>query len=272
MVRIDLNMFSMSEIDATGGKQWPRSGRPRQPSSTNFTFNNNPSTTTNKPEQYHGSKPKLSGSNFDKRYRGRGSDGYQRSAGLAAVTTAPGGTRLDDYDAQFEAEMNSVYQPGSKKQNLNHLLNFNYAPRDRGDPGHFVRSGNQRNCVRKIKYNKEQFLQATCQFVVRADLDWTPFTVCPDTLVDWQFIEQVHVQTAEEPQCPICLFHPVAGKMTRCGHIYCWPCVLHYLALSDKAWRKCPICYEAIHVGDLKRWFSSSDYLNVISVPYSFAI
>lgn len=36
-------------------------------------------------------------------------------------------------------------------------------------------------------------------------------------------------------------------------HIYCWPCVLHYLALSDKTWRKCPICYEAIHVGDLKR-------------------
>lgn len=162
MVCIDLDMFSLSEIDATGGKQWPRSGRPRQPSSTNFTFNNNPSTTTNKPEQHHGNKPKLSGSSFDKRYRGRGSDGYQRSAGSAAITTAPGSTRLDEYDSQFEAEMNSVYQPGSKKQNLNHLLNFNYAPRDRGDPAHFVRSGNQRYCVRKIKYNKEQFLQVHC--------------------------------------------------------------------------------------------------------------
>lgn len=40
--------------------------------------------------------------------------------------------------------------------------------------------------------------------------------------------------------------------MTRCGHVYCWPCVLHYLSLSDKTWRKCPICYDAIHVGDLK--------------------
>lgn len=57
----------------------------------------------------------------------------------------------------------------------------------------------------------------------------------------------------EEPQCPICLYHPVAAKMTRCGHVYCWPCILHYLALSDKkSWRKCPICYEAVHIGDLK--------------------
>lgn len=41
--------------------------------------------------------------------------------------------------------------------------------------------------------------------------------------------------------------------MTRCGHVYCWPCILHYLALSDKkSWRKCPICYEAVHIGDLR--------------------
>lgn len=41
--------------------------------------------------------------------------------------------------------------------------------------------------------------------------------------------------------------------MTRCGHVYCWPCILHYLALSEKkSWRKCPICYEAVHIGDLR--------------------
>lgn len=66
--------------------------------------------------------------------------------------------------------------------------------------------------------------------------------------------------STEEPQCPICLYHPVAAKMTRCGHVYCWPCILHYLALSEKkSWRKCPICYEAVHIGDLK---------STISKPY----
>jgi len=55
----------------------------------------------------------------------------------------------------------------------------------------------------------------------------------------------------EPPCCPICLQHPTAAKMTRCGHIYCWACVLHYLALGEKTWRKCPICYESIHNDDL---------------------
>ena len=44
------------------------------------------------------------------------------------------------------------------------------------------------------------------------------------------------------------------AKMTRCGHIYCWPCILHYLALGEKSWRKCPICYESVHDTDLKRY------------------
>jgi len=43
------------------------------------------------------------------------------------------------------------------------------------------------------------------------------------------------------------------AKITRCGHIYCWSCMLHYLSLDDKSWRKCPICYEAVHEKDLKR-------------------
>lgn len=95
-------------------------------------------------------------------------------------------------------------------------------------------------------------MQANCQFVVRAGEDYTPILATPDHLVDWAKIEQVHNFSSEEPQCPICLYPPVAAKMTKCGHIYCWPCILHYLALSDKAWRKCPICYDAIHVPDLR--------------------
>lgn len=98
------------------------------------------------------------------------------------------------------------------------------------------------------------FFIYSCQFVVKSDGDYTPYTVSPDLLVEWSSIEQIHLfGSTEEPQCPICLYHPVAAKMTRCGHVYCWPCILHYLALSEKkSWRKCPICFEAVHIGDLK--------------------
>lgn len=97
------------------------------------------------------------------------------------------------------------------------------------------------------------FLIRSCQFVVNASGNYAAHTSSPDLLVEWTCIEQINIGSTEEPQCPICLYHPVAAKMTRCGHVYCWPCILHYLALSDKkSWRKCPICYEAVHIGDLK--------------------
>lgn len=62
------------------------------------------------------------------------------------------------------------------------------------------------------------------------------------------------IYSHEVPSCPICLYPPVAARITRCGHIFCWPCMLHYLSLSERNWSKCPICYEAVHGGDLKRW------------------
>lgn len=97
-------------------------------------------------------------------------------------------------------------------------------------------------------------ISSSCQFVVKSNGDYAPYMISPDMLVEWSSIEQIHFfGSTEEPQCPICLYHPVAAKMTRCGHVYCWPCILHYLALSEKkSWRKCPICYEAVHIGDLK--------------------
>ncbi|XP_053672767.1 RING finger protein 10 [Anopheles nili] len=151
-------------------------------------------------------------------------------------------------------ELHSVFAPGSKKQSLNHLLNYHYAPRDRDQPVRFSRTGNIRKVSQQShgSYNKEQFLQANCQFVVRAGEDYDALLATPDQLVDWGKVEQVHVLSSEEPQCPICLYPPVAAKMTKCGHVYCWPCILHYLALSDKVWRKCPICYDAIHLPDLR--------------------
>lgn len=74
----------------------------------------------------------------------------------------------------------------------------------------------------------------------------------PDLLVDWDKIEEIYIDSHESMSCPICLYEPIAAKMTKCGHVYCWSCILHYLSLSDKTWRKCPICFESIYKKDLK--------------------
>ena len=92
------------------------------------------------------------------------------------------------------------------------------------------------------KYNKEQYLQANCQFVVKSSGDYSVHLADPDTIVNWDLIEQVVLKTtASVPSCPICLYPPKAAKVAKCGHVFCWPCILHYLALSDHSWRKCKL-------------------------------
>ncbi|XP_056319361.1 RING finger protein 10 isoform X2 [Danio aesculapii] len=187
--------------------------------------------------------------NFDKRPPQRGGAGV-RQYGLA------GGGRREEVAENRRAEFSPAQFAGPKKISLNHLLNFTFEPRG----GHFGSGGDVHSCWgRRNKwghkhkpFNKEHFLQANCQFVVSDDQDYQAHFTDPDTLVDWDCVQQVRIYSHEVPSCPICLYPPVAAHMTRCGHIYCWPCMLHYLSLSEKSWSKCPICYEAVHSGDLK--------------------
>ncbi|KAM5194455.1 E3 ubiquitin-protein ligase RNF10 [Mantella aurantiaca] len=161
--------------------------------------------------------------------------------------------RREEVAETQRAEFSSAQYSGPKKINLNHLLNFTYEPR--GHPGgHRDGHGNwsRRNKWGHKPFNKELFLQANCQFVVSDDHDYSVHFTDPDTLVSWDLVEQVRICSHEVPSCPICLYPPVAAKITRCGHIFCWACILHYLSLSEKEWSRCPICYSSVIKKDLK--------------------
>eukprot|EP00474_Spongospora_subterranea_P010747 CRZ11205.1 hypothetical protein [Spongospora subterranea] len=41
--------------------------------------------------------------------------------------------------------------------------------------------------------------------------------------------------------CPICLDPPSAAQVTKCGHIFCLPCILRHLRQRSKS--KCPLCF-----------------------------
>ncbi|XP_060076301.1 E3 ubiquitin-protein ligase RNF10-like [Ylistrum balloti] len=175
----------------------------------------------------------------------------QKSRGMEDKRPRSRGTYREREDVSDQYQDYENVLNSRRKVNLNHLLNFSYNEPERhhGD-GYTGRSNRSR--VRNLRYNKEQFLQANCQFVVSQKGDYTIHNHNPDTLVDWDSVELIRVQSSETSSCPICLQSPVAAKMTRCGHIYCWACILHYLALGEKTWRKCPICYESIHDKDLR--------------------
>ena len=45
----------------------------------------------------------------------------------------------------------------------------------------------------------------------------------------------------------------VCPRITKCGHIFCWPCVIQYLEFEkDRNWKKCPLCADPIYRLDLK--------------------
>eukprot|EP00124_Ichthyophonus_hoferi_P003622 Ihof_evm1s326 gene=Ihof_evmTU1s326 len=143
------------------------------------------------------------------------------------------------------------------KKHVNYLLNFSSYEQTQPRQ-HFIGGSRPGRANRNSRsgshtpYSKERFLQANCQFLVADGGDFSTNQVNPDLPVPWDAIEQVRVFSYTEMACPICLQKPQAGKITKCGHVYCWTCLLHYLSLGDRIWRKCPICYECIYKKDMR--------------------
>ncbi|KAI1793979.1 hypothetical protein LXA43DRAFT_185506 [Ganoderma leucocontextum] len=152
-------------------------------------------------------------------------------------------------------------------QSLNHLLNFTLPPRqthyNQSIPRRARRTGNQYGV-----WNKERFMNAQYRFVMNPTGDYTVHFADPDIYFQWHDILQVIIprghalqshsgeQSARDDDiltCPICLAPPTAPRMTKCGHVYCFPCILHLLSTSEQLkWVRCPICFDSVNERQLK--------------------
>ncbi|KZT08523.1 uncharacterized protein LAESUDRAFT_648547 [Laetiporus sulphureus 93-53] len=157
-------------------------------------------------------------------------------------------------------------------QSLNHLLNFTLPPRQSHQS--LPRRG-RRSSVHPAVWNKERFVNAQYRFVMNPSGDYTVHFADPDIFFQWDDILQVIVPrvsaiasaAGSEEQllqdegvmtCPICLSPPTAPRMTKCGHVFCFPCILHYLnTMDNNKWARCPICFDSVNERQLKsvKWF-----------------
>ncbi|CAE6428630.1 unnamed protein product [Rhizoctonia solani] len=162
--------------------------------------------------------------------------------------------------------MSTRPQAANKRtESLNHLLNFTLPPRSQPLLQNVPRRSRKPN---NVYYNSEKFLNAQYRFVMNPTGDYTVHFADPDIFFQWEDILQILVPrssafasagTAAEgvTTCPICLSPPTAPRMTKCGHVYCFPCILHYLQLGDNTkWSRCPICFDSVNEKQLKcvRW------------------
>ncbi|KAH6575269.1 hypothetical protein BASA50_006914 [Batrachochytrium salamandrivorans] len=172
-------------------------------------------------------------------------------------------SHCDDPSAHVHHKSGLV--PNKRGQvSLNHLINFSFPPRQQTfQPmlgGVSSRNGGGSGARRRREYiepfNKQRFVNANFRFVLRPDGDYQEHLSDPDIIIEWEDIDQVLVASSATnqngPSCPICLSVPIAPRAAKCSHVFCWPCIRHYLFLGDKLWRKCPICYDSVHAGDLK--------------------
>jgi len=72
-----------------------------------------------------------------------------------------------------------------------------------------------------------------------------------DSLLRWESVRRVDLMCEQLPKCPICLeVDMIVPKITKCGHVFCAPCVMRYfLTLSDyngKKYQRCPVCNEQV--------------------------
>ncbi|KAM3273812.1 hypothetical protein ACQJBY_043163 [Aegilops geniculata] len=143
--------------------------------------------------------------------------------------------------------------------NANYLLNFQYDPISRPQPRGPRTYPPRRQ--RKIKpYNKDLFLQANFKFVVLDTGNYQIDSMDPDKMLQWEDIICVRYCSPSEVRCPICLESPLCPQITSCGHIYCFPCILHYLLMGKEdyrgeCWKKCPLCFMMISAKELTTIF-----------------
>ncbi|KAJ6611470.1 hypothetical protein B0H10DRAFT_2165795 [Mycena sp. CBHHK59/15] len=146
--------------------------------------------------------------------------------------------------------------------NLNHLLNFTLPPRQTQPPSLPRRS--RKTVTHQGVWNKERFVNAQYRFVMNPNGDYTVHFADPDMQASVIIPRSSALASAAasgerigqdegNTTCPICLSPPTAPRMTKCGHVFCFPCILHYLNTSENKWARCPICFDSVNEKQLKR-------------------
>jgi len=132
---------------------------------------------------------------------------------------------------------------------LTHLVNFTFPTRQTNNHTTHYRK-------KKVSYepfSKQRFINSNYQFILKSDKNYEKYLNDPDAFIEWDNIKQVIIPTSEIPLCPICLNKPIVGKVTSCGHCFCYPCILHYLKVDSKdKYKSCPLCQEIITERSLK--------------------
>ncbi|OWB70434.1 hypothetical protein B5S31_g112 [[Candida] boidinii] len=164
---------------------------------------------------------------------------------------------------------------GKKGVDISHLLNFTLPEHDQQHDYDSPNSSNNRSSKYRNKKKNQlsygmnlsgrSYINVNYKFIVDYRLDYKIQSLDPNVPLDDSSILRVIIPK-NDTQCSICLSDDlVAPRMTRCGHVFCYPCIIRLfqsandddeeqkkkLANTDynyskKKSIKCPLCSEFI--------------------------
>ncbi|KHN28587.1 RING finger protein 10 [Glycine soja] len=193
---------------------------------------------------------------------GSSSSAAQDSGGSSGKVTevgSPSGVMVSpEQNSRTRSRSHGARWTRTKAQtvNGNYLLNFQYDPISRSQPRGPPPPPTTRRHRKRKPYSKDLFLQANYKFTVLGSGNYSPESMDPDKMLQWEDIICVTYLTPFSVQCPICLEYPLCPQITSCGHIFCFPCILQYLLMGEAdhkgdSWKRCPLCFVMISAKDL---------------------
>ncbi|CZS92005.1 hypothetical protein WAI453_000022 [Rhynchosporium graminicola] len=180
-----------------------------------------------------------------------------------------------DEDAMAESGVMRSQNSRRGQTSITHLMNITLPPRPQ-DYRNTITRGSRRANVYGIgsghhSSDKARYIHANYRFIVRPNGEYKQQAINADQHLDWNDVLQILASAvSQEASCPICLSHPVAPRMAKCGHIFCLPCLIRYMHSSDDAnplpekkarWKKCPICWDTIFSSETRpvRWYTGQE-------------
>ncbi|KAJ2057012.1 hypothetical protein GGI17_005887 [Coemansia sp. S146] len=181
----------------------------------------------------------------------------EKSRSQSQISSRTGG---GGESAQTRKSAKGLKGRNREKASLNHLLNFSLPVRLPPPPAALRprrRVAESAVTERQAELNRVTFINANFRFVLKPMfcLSFMPIATHADMQLDWAWIERVIIPVAGETvACPICLSPPVAARVAKCGHVFCYSCALRYLSFESERGmvpKKCPICWAMIAGDDL---------------------
>ncbi|KAI9647908.1 hypothetical protein NHQ30_004297 [Ciborinia camelliae] len=183
--------------------------------------------------------------------------------------------RLADEDAMAESAAMRNANSRRGQTSITHLMNFTLPPRPQ-DYRNTISRGPRRGNIYGIgsghhSSDKARYIHANYRFIVKPDGNYKQQALFADKHLDWNDVLQILASAeSQDASCPICLSHPVAPRMAKCGHIFCLPCLIRYMHSTDDAnpppekkarWKSCPICWDTIYSSETRpvRWYTGQE-------------